>query len=64
MKIPKRRSKSKERERKRLQRSTLTEEKKKENMQNSGRRLSDTVCKVPLGPIEEWSGECRNKVKN
>ena len=27
------------------------EEKKRKNMQNSGLRLSDTVCTAPLGPI-------------
>ena len=27
------------------------EEQEKENMKNSGLRLSDTVCTVPLGPI-------------
>jgi hypothetical protein len=27
------------------------QEKKKKNMQNSGLRLSDTVCTAPLGPI-------------
>jgi hypothetical protein len=29
---------------------TKKEKKKKKNMQNSGLRLSDTVCTAPLGP--------------
>ena len=42
MKMPNRRSKSKERERKRLQRSTLTEEKKKEIREKDAKAKKDT----------------------
>jgi hypothetical protein len=31
------------------------EDKKKKNMQNSGLRLSDTVCTAPLGPKEKYT---------
>jgi hypothetical protein len=36
--------------------ATTTRTRKKKNMQNSGLRLSDTVCTAPLGPIH-WQDQ-------